>query len=567
MSIKTVSAVIERFLTQHDCNVLALKGAWGVGKTYAWRQLVEKAAGSIWPRTYAYVSLFGIASMSDLRMAILANSASAGKIDGQEVSFARWRDHVASRAAWFRRWIGSGEGFGAVKGVSIAFDALVPSLVRDMLICFDDFERLNTSKVSHEELMGLISDLKERAGCKIAIILNDAKLPEENDAFTRYREKVVDIELRFSTTAEEAADWGLAQTLPHRDTAKAYAHILDITNVRVLRKIATAIKLLAPIVEGLRAEVARITVQSVVLITWCIFDNSGEAPTLSFVRSFNNPSERKGATKPEDGKSVRWGALLKEYQFALYDELDAAVTKVIEQGYVEESGFPEEAKKRDQLCRSEDLHGKLAAAWALFHDTFDDNERELVSNLQQSALAVSAQLPPGALNAIVVLFRELGHGKLADNLIEHYVEIHKNDSAVFDLEKNSYGGTVTDVVLKDKFKQRIVASSKSVSLREAVERMARTRSWTPEHQSVVASASTDDLLKLLKGDLSVSRDSAIRILLALNQPPVEHVAQRTLEALTRIGRESKLNAARIRRYGIIVPGNTDGGDDGGPPAQ
>src|SRR5258706_9037602 len=74
MSVKEVRDVVEHFLSQPDTEVLAIKGAWGVGKTYAWHHLIEEFKSKVSPETYCYVSLFGITSLADLRMAILTNS-------------------------------------------------------------------------------------------------------------------------------------------------------------------------------------------------------------------------------------------------------------------------------------------------------------------------------------------------------------------------------------------------------------------------------------------------------------------------------------------------------------
>ena len=74
MSTATVRSVIARFLSTETPEVLALKGAWGVGKTYAWSQLVKELKDGIKVRDYCYVSLFGISSLRELRLAIFANT-------------------------------------------------------------------------------------------------------------------------------------------------------------------------------------------------------------------------------------------------------------------------------------------------------------------------------------------------------------------------------------------------------------------------------------------------------------------------------------------------------------
>lgn len=41
MSLETVRTVVSRFITDRRDGVLALRGPWGVGKTYAWNNLIQ----------------------------------------------------------------------------------------------------------------------------------------------------------------------------------------------------------------------------------------------------------------------------------------------------------------------------------------------------------------------------------------------------------------------------------------------------------------------------------------------------------------------------------------------
>lgn len=63
---------IRRFLKSNNPEVIAIKGAWGVGKTYAWKAILKSARddNAIHLKKYAYVSLFSITSLEELRRAI-----------------------------------------------------------------------------------------------------------------------------------------------------------------------------------------------------------------------------------------------------------------------------------------------------------------------------------------------------------------------------------------------------------------------------------------------------------------------------------------------------------------
>ncbi|MCK4502104.1 MAG: hypothetical protein KAU22_03655 [Desulfuromonadales bacterium] len=68
MSIAVLEKQIGRFLASETSEVMSIKGAWGVGKTYAWNRYLSNAKQQhkIALKKYSYVSLFGINSLQDL---------------------------------------------------------------------------------------------------------------------------------------------------------------------------------------------------------------------------------------------------------------------------------------------------------------------------------------------------------------------------------------------------------------------------------------------------------------------------------------------------------------------
>jgi len=98
---------------------------------------------------YAYVSLFGVESIGDLRTAIVAASRPAKQI-GKKLDFKEinenWRRLSLSGLASLSRYVRHADN-SIVKNISIGLSELAPSLIRDMVVCLDDFERLNADKL------------------------------------------------------------------------------------------------------------------------------------------------------------------------------------------------------------------------------------------------------------------------------------------------------------------------------------------------------------------------------------------------------------------------------------
>jgi hypothetical protein len=85
-------------------------------------------------------------------------------------------------------------------------------------------------------LLGFITTLKETADCKIALILNDAQVSDQDGMYQLYREKVIDKEIKFDPTVDEAIAWGLGENMPHYGQVKDRLRLLDLRNVRILKK-------------------------------------------------------------------------------------------------------------------------------------------------------------------------------------------------------------------------------------------------------------------------------------------------------------------------------------------
>lgn len=66
-TLNHVGEVLTMFLADPQPGVLALKGEWGVGKTYLWNRFINRQRQAAGCDSYAYASVFGVANTTDLR--------------------------------------------------------------------------------------------------------------------------------------------------------------------------------------------------------------------------------------------------------------------------------------------------------------------------------------------------------------------------------------------------------------------------------------------------------------------------------------------------------------------
>lgn len=549
MSVDTVKIVAERFLKSRKPEVLALKGAWGVGKTYTWDQIVKSHKDSTGLEHYCYISLFGVSSISQLALSILTTTREC-KLIGTQLSFGLVNENWLSLGkASIKKLTNFSKmaDFPYSKNISVGLDQLAPSLINDTIICLDDFER---SQLKAEEIMGFISNLKEKKRCKIVLIFNEDELQEKKSTYKKYREKVIDIELLFAPSPVEAIGWAFPKDMPCRILAEQCATNLKIVNIRLLMKIVDLIELVTPALRSLHGAVMQQAVSTLVLLAWAYYETNEDKPDFSFILKWErwalDFSEEAKESK-EDQKTKNWVAIIRNYGLNHIDEFDFAISKVIEHGHIEETRLIEEAEKLNAQFVANDLENSFSEAWGLFHNSFSDNSEELIAALRDSFKKSFQQVSPMNLNSTVRLLRKLGRDDIADEMIDFYISKRVGERNLFDLESYPFSGDIDDSILIERFKQVFRSARQLPTLLDAVMLIAEKHGWSQEQIQAVEQASEEDYYQLF---LSKQGEDLSRVVRACLQFETiggqQHLAEKPRAALRRLGHQSTLNALRVQ---------------------
>ncbi|HLJ16330.1 MAG TPA: hypothetical protein VKV15_17660 [Bryobacteraceae bacterium] len=111
---------------------------------------------------------------------------------------------------------------------------------------------------------------------------NDEALNESQNEFRTYFEKVVDTQLAFAPSPEEAT--GIALD-PKQANSKWLTHccsILGIANIRLIKRIERAVQQVTPLLSSFHAKVADRAIQSLALFAWSLYEPQ-RAPTPEFL--------------------------------------------------------------------------------------------------------------------------------------------------------------------------------------------------------------------------------------------------------------------------------------------
>ncbi len=165
LKIKNISPEIKELIEQLDNLlftkkepiVISLQGYWGIGKTYFWNDYITHKTQE---NKHVYISLFGVNSLDDIKRKIILKISDRAKIS-----------NIA------KKFLGTSKfsGFDLSSMISL----MEPKDFKNIIICFDDFERLSKN-LSILEVLGFISELKEQYKCKIVLINNNEILREYN---------------------------------------------------------------------------------------------------------------------------------------------------------------------------------------------------------------------------------------------------------------------------------------------------------------------------------------------------------------------------------------------------
>lgn len=560
MSIKTVNEVISRILRESAPKVVAIKGAWGCGKTHAWQNLIADLRGECHRQEYSYASLFGITSINQLRTALFANTQA---ISTNAKSADEYVDPLAIRIRDFRR---SSKQFNdkikaAIdhlpfgKIATIAIDSVLPFLLKDKVICLDDFERMGKS-IEPDELLGFISELKEQNNCQVVLIFNEQKLTEtQKKVYQDYREKVIDIELVYAPTVDEAIQIALPMDLPCRNQLALHIDKLKIRNIRIIFKIAEVVRLIHPEIASYGEAVLAQMSQTLVLLIWMEYGDSedGMRPDLNFYKYWQ--SERWNLNQHQQDHQFnewekRWDKQFCDYGILNLDYFDRSIYKVIRNGYVEESQIREFASSLNQQRAQAEPREKFLRSWDKLTDSFDDNQDEVILDFIEAASKGIPLLEWHELDMAMRFLREFNKNSEADTLLEAFISAKPQEAKWFNQDEYKPGGQLPEfeLLLGVRAIYEEGRARAKPSLEELITQIQNVGIFSDKVQQFMTEANQNDFYALFKAIRGPKLKEIVMYCLRNRVARDQDGLSPVQVALQRITDESQLNAYRVSHF-------------------
>jgi hypothetical protein len=560
MSIKIIEEQIFRFLKSDTPEVIAIRGAWGVGKTYAWKTYLKEAQkkNEIALDKYAYVSLFGVNSLEALKFTLFSEKDDINRNPREMKNIKKNKKAmpIAQDVAKIFR-------MGDLASRAIAAIAIVEKTI----ICLDDFERMS---LNAQEVLGLISELKEQKSCKIVLIFNDEGLSKKaNKKYNTYKEKVIDKEFEFLPTAEECAEIVFSNNdEKYSEKLKEKCCKLGIKNIRILKKIERLAEDLTPFLENKEEETRHKVLSSLVLFTYAMYKKSDNFPDFDFVKNGRRAfmksysmqkvldSQGQRLETPEEKKKLNWANRLEDYGYRDADDLDVEIANSVERGYFIEENITKEIKKYNDNIIINNKDKSHTEAWNLYHYSFDDNSEEVVEKMYEAVKNHEKHISQLNLSSSLELLRDLGADKKADELIELVISSRVDDD-YFNIKDYTFRGRVNDQKMRDRFEQEYNKRNPPKTQKEVLNHLISNNGWSNKDVEILSALSDEEYYKLFKNEKSIDCHYWIKVCLkfgyAGNTEKEKLIVTNVVAALKKIGSESKLNKRRIEEsYGIEV---------------
>ena len=551
-SMETTKAEIARFLEGSDPSVLCITGEWGVGKTFLWRTMLEqlRKSNGLSITRYSYVSLFGLNSLDDVKSSLFENME---WLDQDATNFTQ-RGKAGAKALGARAKKLS-ELAGALPWVGQAFSkarSLYFSLVQNQIVCIDDLER-RSKNLELKDVLGLISFLREQRGCKVALLLNAEKLGDKKDEFDGLLEKVIEQKVVLAPTAAESAAIALPQQDKISIKLRAHCETLGIRNIRVIKQIERLARRIDEIVITFPQPIRDQSIHSITLFGWSKYDRENSIPLDFFkVSSLERHMARdRHAPKPKDEGA--WESLLEKYKFRRTDDFDLALMNYVDSMILDVDEVQTRARALQEQQRIGELHGTYEAAWRAFNESFDDDEERVVREIVDGAKRSFEVVSLANLNETILLLKQLGRTDEARDILTFFAaNLHESSYWAPDgpFARGPLDPDVAAVVEQKKpvepkdfdLAANLIRAGKNYDA-ETIAKLAQVPAQA--YSDLILAARGDDLRSLVLSGLEFRRISNA-------SDDMRRVVNLMEEALQMVGAKSRLNALRLRKYGVSL---------------
>lgn len=558
MTLKVVQTRLDKLLEAETPKVAMLTGDWGAGKTYQWKQALERAAKKgVHPR-YAYVSLFGLASLAEVRKRITEEVISAVRLPGRSttVGDAVESDAIGLKPMQIIKILPVIPYLGKLESLA---QELSFSTVRNAVICIDDLERAPAS-LRIADVLGLASFLKEERHCRVLLISNQKKLGEDaKDELARYLEKVVEEAVDFAPTPEEACLIALGAEPTEAGKILTDRLIrLGVSNIRVISRLGMLADDLATLVIGFHPNTLAYVTSALALFGVAHFIPQKEFPTTKYLIEYGNSDWEKffNKDKSDDEKTdqekleANWDRLIASYGYATTGPLEKEIYAGITSGFFREETIRTLSKELSQDFED----GGLKESFNDAHHRFwwgVGNSETAFNQLLEKTKAALGLINASEIHAVYEVLLDLEKNEAATELLRQFIVANKDRRSAF--ATSEHFNEKYDAAFKTLIDAEFARFKEPFDLAKTLDAIDFNRGWDSADLIKIAETDFDAIATLLTGTQD-NKLFARRLTTLLkfgergNTTEEKNVRKKTIVWLSAFAATDPISALRVRRF-------------------
>lgn len=377
-TVQAISNELKYLFKEDTPFVATIKGKWGTGKTSFWNAFKDEYLKE---SRYAYVSLFGKTSIDDIRRDVLLQVS----VKNRTLSTVKEKINDIKGTFGFKE---DDLNFGVSGAILSSLMSLFEANdFENVVICFDDLERLSERRLQLKELIGYIAALKERYKCKIIILLNDEKISkDDNELYKEYKEKIVDFEFLFAPEAEYSLEIASQKLEKYHNIFRNYNIKVKLNNIRVMQRNVKFLNRLSYVlskVNNLDLEHENELVERALSLATVYFE-------YSFIdwRELEKYSRQKALTSvhPENfNEDANFNTILKHFDNSIYfilEKYDEYILEYLSSSILNEKLFLEHVSMIDFDVKTRNILDKFHNLDPTFHRNFKANKTVYIKELK-----------------------------------------------------------------------------------------------------------------------------------------------------------------------------------------
>lgn len=180
---KVVNLLKQYSLSNGSTIAIAIDGEWGIGKSYMYHKTIKEKIKEELNITPIYTSVFGKRDENEIIKDLVSQFLTIENKNADSI-----RNFIE----------GTFKLFGKNTDMDLVFKFFKKEHMKNTIVCIDDFERLS-DKIPVQDVLGLISELKENKGCHVILLYNRSKInTNSQEQFNNYIEKIVDVTYNYT---------------------------------------------------------------------------------------------------------------------------------------------------------------------------------------------------------------------------------------------------------------------------------------------------------------------------------------------------------------------------------